>query len=216
MKIRSINELQDKLDAEMGWRIKEISSMKTSISSVVRHNRPTLIRAGIALSYAHWEGFVKNTAEAYLAYLNSKKLPYEELEDCFVALGLRSEIARAQNNSDAVVALGVVNFIRNDGKSRSSFSLKNAIDTKSNLNSEVFDAIARSLNLSVGVYQSKYNFIDESLLGRRNKVAHGEYLDIDGDDWKEIADEVLKLLRQFKNDIENSATLERYKKSLTP
>lgn len=212
MKIRSLTELQDKLDSEMGWRVKEISSMKSSVSSVGPQSRPTLIRAGIALSYAHWEGFVKNTSEAYLAYLNAKKLSYNELQDCFVALGLRAEIARARHQADAGGAISVVDFIRNKGENRSSFSLKNAIDTKSNLNSEVFEAIVRALNLSASTYETKYHFIDESLLMRRNKVAHGEYLDIDGEDWKEIADEVLKLLRQFKNDIENGASRELYKK----
>jgi MAE_28990/MAE_18760-like HEPN len=212
MKIRSLTELQDKLDSEMGWRIKEISSMKSSISAVSPLSRPTLIRAGIALSYAHWEGFIKNTSEAYLAYLNAKKLSYDELQDCFVALGLRAEISRAKNQSDAGGAIGVVDFIRNKGQNRSNFSLKNAIDTRSNLNSEVFEAIVRALNLSVSSYETKYHFIDESLLMRRNKVAHGEFLDVDGEAWKEIADEVLKLLRQFKNDIENGASMELYKK----
>jgi len=213
MKIRSLTELQDKLDSEMAWRIKEISSMKASVTTGTSQSRATLIRAGIALSYAHWEGFVKNTSEAYLAYLNSMKVPYCELEDCFVALGLRAEISKANQKSDAAAAIQVVDFIRNEGDRRSSFMLKHAIDTKSNLNSEVFGAIARALNLSVGTYESKYHFIDESLLGRRNKVAHGEYLDIDAEDWKEIADEVLKLLRLFKNDIENGATLKSYKKA---
>lgn len=187
--------------------------MKTTVSSASSPSKPTIIRAGIALSYAHFEGFIKNTSEAYLAYLNAKKVPYEDLQDCFVALGLRAEISRARHKSDAVVAAEIVDFIRNKGEVRSNFALKNAIDTKSNLSSEVFDGIARALNLSVSTYEPKYNFIDESLLGRRNKVAHGEYLDIDADDWKEIADEVLKLLRQFKNDIENSASLESYKKA---
>lgn len=212
MKIRSLIELQDKLDSEMAWRVKEIASMKTSVSSVGTHSRPTLIRAGIALSYAHWEGFVKNTAEAYLAYLNSKKIPYKDLQDCFVALGLRAEIAKSRIKSDAIAAIEVVDFIRNSGDNRSSFSLKHAIDTRSNLNSEIFNGIAKALNLSPSSYEIKYNFIDESLLARRNRVAHGEYLDIDGEAWKEIADEVLKLLRQFKNDIENGATLESYRK----
>lgn len=187
-------------------------SMKTSISSVSSLSRPTLIRAGIALSYAHWEGFVKNTSEAYLAYLNAKKLSYDELHDCFVALGLRAEIAKAQQQADASGAISIVEFIRNKGQLRSSFSLKNAIDTKSNLNSQVFDAIVRALNLSVKTYETKYHFIDESLVKRRNKVAHGEFLDVNGEDWKEIADEVLKLLRQFKNDIQNGASMELYKK----
>ena len=212
MKIRSLIELQDELDKEMSWRVKEIAAMKSSVTAANALGRNTVIRAGIALSYAHWEGFIKNTSEAYLAFLNGKKIPYKELQDCFVALGLRSEIAKARHKSDATVAMSAVDFIRNEGDSKSSFALKHAVDTKSNLNSEVFDGIARSLNISVGFYEPRYKFIDESLLGRRNKAAHGEYLDINHEDWKTIADEVLKLLRQFKNDIENCASSETYKK----
>lgn len=213
MKIRSLLELQEALDDEMAWRIKEISTLRSSTKSRGPIGEKTLVRAGVALSYAHWEGFVKNTAEAYLAYLNSKKVPIEELQDCFVGLGLRSQIIRSRHKSDATVAIEVVDFIRNKGSTRASFELKHAIDTKSNLNSEVFASIAKALNLPVGHYETRYNFIDESLVAKRNSVAHGEYLDINADDWKEIAGEVLKLLRQFKDDVQNCASEGNYRKS---
>jgi hypothetical protein len=47
-------------------------------------------------------------------------------------------------------------------------------------------------------------------LERRNKIAHGEYLDLTHDNYRELADEILILLRLFKTDIENAAVLSKY------
>ena len=67
----------------------------------------------------------------------------------------------------------------------------------------------RCLALSVGIdpapYEARYNLIDESLLRRRNEIAHGEFLDVDAGDYRTLADEVLLMMRLYKTDIENGA-----------
>ena len=57
-KIRTLTQLQDALDGEMGWRIKEISALKIA-AKVAGVDRTAFVRAGIAMVYAHWEGFKK-------------------------------------------------------------------------------------------------------------------------------------------------------------
>jgi len=68
-----------------------------------------------------------------------------------------------------------------------------------------------SIGLDTKNHESRYNLIDESLLIRRNYIAHGEYLDIDPEGGRDLADEILLLLRLFNTDIENSVSLEGYK-----
>ena len=46
---------------------------------------------------------------------------------------------------------------------------------------------------------------------RRNGIAHGEYLDLSGEDFRTLADEVIKLLRMYKTDIENLASSDAYR-----
>ena len=56
-------------------------------------------------------------------------------------------------------------------------------------------------------YETKFNLIDSSLLKRRNCIAHGEYLELELNSYRLLADEVLALMRQLKTDIENSSCL---------
>lgn len=91
-------------------------------------------------------------------------------------------------------------------------ALDSAIRTESNLSSAVFENICNSVGIDHKLYETKYNLIDESLLNRRNRIAHGEYVGLTADDYRNLADEVITLLRNFKTDIENAATLGKYKR----
>ena len=54
----------------------------------VRHpsslTEATLVRAGVTLLYAHWEGFVKNSSLLYLNYINNQMLNYNELRSLYL------------------------------------------------------------------------------------------------------------------------------------
>lgn len=60
--IKTKEELIDKIAADHIWRLREINEMRNltlkEYSSPIQ--KQVLCRAGIALMYAHWEGFVKN------------------------------------------------------------------------------------------------------------------------------------------------------------
>lgn len=71
MKIRTLGQLQDALDSEMSWRLKEIADLKSNVKSTSGLARSTLIRAGTALLYAHWEGFIKAASSAYVLFLKA-------------------------------------------------------------------------------------------------------------------------------------------------
>jgi MAE_28990/MAE_18760-like HEPN len=81
-KIRTVTQLQEALDAEMGWRIKEISAFKLA-SKTEEGGRRVFVRAGVALVYAHWEGFIKAASEAYLDFVDNQGHMYRELKSCF-------------------------------------------------------------------------------------------------------------------------------------
>ncbi|MFM7352050.1 MAG: MAE_28990/MAE_18760 family HEPN-like nuclease, partial [Microcystis aeruginosa] len=49
-------------------------------------------------------------------------------------------------------------------------------------------------------------------LTQRNKIAHGKYLTIDYEEYINIYDLVIKLIRNFKDDLLNAAVTEQYKK----
>lgn len=101
--------------------------------------------------------------------------------------------------------------IRDELDERIHMKLDNAVNTESNLSSEVLRNILKGLGINLEPYESKFHMIDESLVSRRNQIAHGEYLDIGLSDWRTLADDVLALIKTFKHDIENQASQEGYR-----
>ena len=55
-------------------------------------------------------------------------------------------------------------------------------------------------------------FIDAGLVGKRNNIAHGELQDVDEEEMETIKTEVVGLIDIFKNEVENAATLETFKR----
>lgn len=210
-KVRTLNELQTALDQEMAWRIKEIGVFKVGAGSNGFHRKP-YIRAGVALLYAHWEGFIKNSSEIYLSYVESRALPYRELKSCFVVFGLKGKINTLVESRKSLPNIEAVDFIFSKLGETAKLQFSSAVSTESNLTSKVFSNIAASINIDTSPYETKFHLIDSSLVDRRNKVAHGEFLDVAGDDFSRLVDDVLGLMRQYKTDIENAASLEGYKR----
>ncbi|MBD2666493.1 MAE_28990/MAE_18760 family HEPN-like nuclease [Richelia sinica] len=65
MKIRTVEQLSDILARELAWRKVELSALKSLIDSksFASGKRKALLRSGITILYAHWEGFVKVAAK---------------------------------------------------------------------------------------------------------------------------------------------------------
>lgn len=211
MNYRSTSAIYDFLDKEISWRRIEISSLKTSLSSAKGVHYKAIVRAGIPILYAHWEGFVKAASEAYLDYVLHQCHKYSELKTCFVVLGLKSKLSLLNESKKSAINIASIEFIRNELDSTAVLKLDNAINTKSNLNSEVFENIAETVGVDFSKYTTKYNLIDIQLLKRRNEIAHGEYLDVKQSEFYDLADEVITLIENYKTDIENSIALQTYK-----
>jgi hypothetical protein len=215
-KIRSVNQLQTILDKEFSWRLKEIANLRGAVRQQRSLSEKTLVRAGVTLLYAHWEGFVRAAAQAYLDFVNTQGHRYEELTNCFVALGVKKRLGELVETKKSAMHIAAIDFIRAAMGARAELSSKSAIDTRSNLNSAVFENIATTIGLDTAAYKSRFHLINESLLARRNRIAHGEYLDLDVEGWRTLADEVIFLMRQLKDDIENSASLSRFLRPVEP
>ncbi|EBA06588.1 hypothetical protein SSE37_10043 [Sagittula stellata E-37] len=203
--------MQTALDREMAWRIKEIGVFKVGAGSNGPQRKP-FIRAGVALLYAHWEGFIKNSSEIYLSYVESRALPYRDLKSCFVVFGLKGKINTLVESRKSLPNIEAMDFIFSKMDETAKLQINSAVNTDSNLTSKVFSNIAGSLDIDTSAYETKFNLIDSSLVDRRNKVAHGEYLDIKGSDFSSLVDDVLSLMRLYKTDIENAASLKCYKR----
>lgn len=210
MKVRTINELQDKLDNEIQWRKRELLDYKF----VVEKNKTNssivpLIRGGIALGYAHWEGFVKNSASIYVSYISTKKIPLDKMKLNFLALTYMKKINKGNNIEECI---SLMQEVLSSNQKTCKIYDKDIIDTRSNLKLHVLNDILTSLGFEKHFFSSKESFIDKKLVEPRNDIAHGTYRDVDYEDFKIVHENVIPLMEYFKTLIENSVSQEDYKK----
>jgi hypothetical protein len=195
MKIRSLEDLEQRLSTDLIWRKRELADLKSLIEtrSFSPSKQNAVLRSGIALLYAHWEGYIKTAATSYLEFVSRQQLTYEELSINFVAIAMKTELDKAQVSNKATIHTEVTGIV----------------STNSNLSSTILQEIVCLLGLDNSFYQSKDKIIDEKLLSRRNQIAHGEYLDslsLDQGEYQELQKEILAMMEDFRNQVENNAS----------
>lgn len=209
--IRTREDLDKALSDDLIWRRRELTDLRSLAQGEVPTLRSNVVRrAGIALLYAHWEGFVKKASHYYLEYVASQRLKYSDLAPNFVALAIKAKYEYLRVSKKLSAANEIAAFYCGNLDKASNVPYKNAIETQSNLSSVVLEDIVLALGLDFDAFRSRSNFIDLSVVGRRNYVAHGEYLDIDLREYLEFHDDVLALIVMFKTEIENSIVLKKY------
>jgi hypothetical protein len=212
MKIRSAAALLDHLDDEMAWRLKEVHELRSTVQTANGRNIDAHIRAGVSMLYAHWEGFIKGAANAYVSYLAHRGDLMKDLQPCFVALSMRTAMAAAQESSKSSIAISTVSNLFAEMDNPVRFPKSDAISAGSNLSSAVFLNITGWIGIDPSPYATRFTLIDKSLLETRNGIAHGEYLMIDRGRFDSLTHDVLELLRWFKTDIENAVALQSFLK----
>lgn len=211
--IRSKEELIDRVAEERAWRIREISELKNIVESNTTSStrRRVVCRSGVALLYAHWEGFVKKAGTYFLDFVASQRLTIKELKGNFVTIALRGRIDQASQAKKYSAFEELTNYIRDNQESRARIPYKNVVNTESNLSSSVLKEICWCVGIDYSLYSTKEKFIDSKLVARRNHVAHGEAIELSEEDFLELADEVVGLIETFRNQLENATVNESYR-----
>ncbi len=211
MKLKTAEQLSDRLSRDLAWRKKELSEVKSLVEtkSFSDSKHKALVRSGICLLYAHWEGFIKLAANSYLEYVRMQKLHYEELASNFLALAMKEKLKEAKETNKPSLYIPVCDFFWDELNQRCLLP-KEAISTASNLSSEIFQEITRTLGINFSTYSTKSVLIDTKLLKTRNEIAHGEYSIFDRGEYVELHIEVIAMLDLFRTDIENAAINKDY------
>lgn len=212
MRIRTIDDLTDKLASELAWRKKELSDLKYYIGLSPHYStrRKVLGRCGVAILYAHWEGFVKLAGRYFLEFVAMQRLRNEELHNNLLTLSMRKRVKFSPNSRKTSEFSKITSFFLSQISDRATVPYKTAIDTESNLSSAVLREIMWCLGLDYSPYETRQKFIDSRLLGRRNHVAHGEDMDVDPDEYDEMRTAVIEMMTNLKSQIENSVVLKTY------
>jgi MAE_28990/MAE_18760-like HEPN len=208
--MRTLAELEDDLAQELAWRRTELHSLLSEIRTARGPSLSCLCRAGVALLYAHWEGYTKHALSQYLRYVARRRLTLRELHDCFVAMALNARIAKTQGLSAMGQSMEIVTTIRDHSHERLFIPSRDAVDTQSNLSSVVCFEIFACLGLDSRPFDTKRALIDYSLLMSRNRIAHGEYLDITLGGYVELHHEVIGMLETIMRIVVSAAEDKSY------
>jgi len=215
--VMSNRQLTDLLSAQIikdyTWRIKELAALKNKIPKKESETQKILIRSGIVMLYANWEGFVKYSANEFYQHVRKQRYKNEELHSCFVAMSLSREIEELLSTKKIVNKSNAVNFLRQKMRNRAHLPSTNPIRT-SNLRYDVFEEVITILGLDRSNYELRKNFINKKLVDNRNTIAHGNFLKVNYDTFLDIYKGTMDLLNRYKNDVLNSAILKTYR--ITP
>ncbi|OKH13797.1 MAE_28990/MAE_18760 family HEPN-like nuclease [[Limnothrix rosea] IAM M-220] len=215
-KIRTALELNSALTRDITWRKKELIYIKTLIEkNQYRSPHSALLRSGITMLYAHWEGYVKTASTHYLEFLVRQNLNYEDLNRNLIALSFKEKLQESEMTNRSTIFTQVVELLLDKTEDKFRLNWRECIKTYSNLNSKVLEDILCSLGLDYSLYESKKNIIDQSLLASRNRVAHGQYEVIDEKIYESLHHEIILLMDLLRDQIENAVHTKSYLRNHT-
>jgi len=211
MKIRSVAELIDYLGGNKQERKRELISISHDLSPNQGEPPARIRRAAIVLAYAHWEGFVKDAARAYVRLVSFKSRNLSSLALSFQALACRQELVVAQTAIRRIQPhIAVVKRLTDDLARSCQIDADAAIDTESNLTSHVFENICYCIGLD---YKSNWApdgpFIDDMFRSRCD-IAHGELFAPDTKYAQETVQFSIRAMDRFSTDIENATIAEAF------
>ena len=200
------------LDQDRSWRLKEISDLKTAIKRADESLQRVLLRALITICYAHWEGHVRFAARKYLKYVARRKFSYSDLDRQFLRNEFLLKLAALSTSRKSIKErCALIDEILDSPDRRFSRLDERLIETRSNLNFNVFTDICLVCGVKAENFADKETFIDKMLLQRRNSIAHGENQFVGISDLDKLTNETIDMMRAFADALENHVYLKDYK-----
>jgi len=208
---RTLVDFSNNLDSEFSWRRKELTLFKSKVSTFGANEQGAILRASLTMLYAHWEGFVKTSASHYLNYVSLRRLKLEELKSNYIALCIKSNFNFLDSNKFKLHN-DAIEYLLTNMTNRAKVPYKSEIDTKSNLRFDVFTDICFLLGIDLAAYKIYARKID-TLVDKRNNVAHGRYAIIDSEDFNTYYNTMVDVITRFKNDLYDAAQSEYFKRA---
>lgn len=217
-KIRTVEQFSNEVDQIKQWRKKELALMKGQIEGTrgSTSQQKVNLRAGHLLLYAHWEGWIKEISKLYLRYINSQRITYSNINNIFLASALKSDILELQESGKSNIHIDFVNKLSEVYSSNTRVSIReDLIQTYSNLSYGILKDILLRLDMKDVVDRENLDlheaYIDKELVGRRNAIAHGEYIDdYDMQAYKEMHYFVINTLDNISTEIVNRVINKKY------
>lgn len=205
MNIDKLTQLEKKVSRQWVWRLRELNKYKDilrdyeaklSESSCKYEESPNglLYRLGIVLLYSHWEGFIKDTARAYMQCFKGEKIKDVPLS---IAIAHYIKTHDKYNAKCTAYECGKSVLENMDGDKPIQCDIEDLVSTESNLDADVLSKIASFLNIGNDWFVLRNNYIN-NFVGCRNGIAHGEGRQVSKEELDEYFDGITKLILLYK------------------
>ncbi|SEL71255.1 hypothetical protein SAMN04515666_10538 [Bosea lupini] len=210
MRALTIDDLQSILDSELVWRRREMSSLVTLLKSNTEVTQKAIIRAGVPLLYAHWEGFGRECFVRYFEYVSYRKLKFRQLSPAFLYMSSFPSMSTIQNGG-IKNGIDAINSIIKRMDSTNKDPFRKRISTKSNLRSDALEDLMLSCGLDTSELMLHSEFIDKELCDSRNEIAHGSGAAPSLDAFLKRRDTTFTIMTTLHNTVVNAAINQKYK-----
>ena len=166
------------LEQDLAWRESEMGTLKLLLaaSPTGSERQRALLRACSAMLYAHYEGFSKFCWTLLLDSIAAEQRSRAELTEPLAKRAMTPVFQKLRRDTSVD---SLWNFATKDFQIELSdiAAFPEEIDTKSNLWPKLSETINASVGLNCPLLDVHSSEIGQ-LVGRRNKIAHGEKLEI--------------------------------------
>ncbi|MEK6614776.1 MAG: MAE_28990/MAE_18760 family HEPN-like nuclease, partial [Bacteroidota bacterium] len=156
--------------------------------------------------------YTKSCATKYCEFLEGQKEKVFDLSSFAIAQAFKNQLdGCAASSSTRNFATLLDEFFENNVVK--SFSINSSINTESNLSSVVLEKIYNSFGMDFSIYTPlDKTFIDDSILGTRNMIAHGENHRVTLTEFIERCSTMETLIDKIYTDFSNHVILKKHKK----
>jgi hypothetical protein len=173
-----MSEWEQQIESDLSWREAEMGTLKLLLAAApARSDRQrALLRACSAMLYAHYEGFCKFCWTLLLNTIASQKCLRRDLVTPLAKRAMASVFSKLRGDTSIE---NLWNFAWRQFQQElvKVSEFPDEVDTKSNLWPELSQSINASVGLECPLLNVHATEIGQ-LVGRRNKIAHGEKLEI--------------------------------------
>jgi MAE_28990/MAE_18760-like HEPN len=213
--VTRLEMLVDRLDGQLSKRRKELTDIRLISVGGSGSSAATLRRAGHVMAYAHWEGFSKFAFNQYLEYLCQANLPVSSLKvqlrtlnywDSFKSMVASSDFRSAVNFVESLAQVTATQFTIEPGE----------VTKTGNLDSKKFRLLLDLCALEYkSIYQTRENFIDQVLCGRRHRIAHGLLEPVSSADLIQAIDGAMELCEGVNEQIQEGLIYSHYENKVS-
>ncbi len=209
--MEDIIKLRNDMEESLTWRKQEYFTLKNTLKE---ENKIPVTKILIVILYAHLEGFFKDCLESYVSFLNSSEKTLASFSDEIITLSLTKEFSSFEDLNkkckELKLNLPIESFLhkfhrrkeltiifRTDYLNKKIKINEKVINTKSNLNYDIFQENFYLFGLDYNYFDSYKEFINK-LVNLRNSVAHGsQKTPINFNDFQNIELKILELMEKI-------------------